>query len=85
MSSAHRPAPEPFVSVTRYVILKGPEKGTAAMKKWQCIVCDHIYDPERGDELAEVHAETAFEELPHHYACPDCGADKTAFEPIEKE
>jgi rubredoxin len=47
--------------------------GVASMKKYVCTVCGYVYDP----------AETgvAFEDLPDDWVCPECGAEKDAFEP----
>jgi len=53
------------------------------MKKYQCKVCGHIYDPAEGDPSAEIPAGTPFEKLPDKWSCPDCGAVKADFEPIE--
>jgi rubredoxin len=39
-----------------------------------------FYDPEIGDEEAEIEAGTEFEDLPSHWVCPICGADKDMFE-----
>lgn len=56
-----------------------PEK----MKRYRCIVCEHIYDPAEGDPLSGIPAGTPFESLPETWVCPDCGASKGDFEPIE--
>ncbi len=52
------------------------------MKKYICDVCGYIYDPEKGDPSNGVAAGTPFESLPEDWVCPDCGADKSMFEPI---
>jgi rubredoxin len=44
----------------------------------ECLICDYIYDPEKG----EVPAGTPFEELPESGICPVCGADKSQFERV---
>ncbi len=49
------------------------------MKKWRCIVCDYIYDPESGDKDSGIPAGTNFEDLPEDWACPLCGARKSDF------
>jgi rubredoxin len=38
------------------------------MKKWQCTVCDYIYDPELGDPDTGVEPGTPFEQLPDDWA-----------------
>ena len=53
------------------------------MKKYECTLCGHIYDPEVGDEDNGVEAGTAFENLPEDRVCPLCGAEKSDFEPVE--
>jgi len=50
------------------------------MDKWECMVCGYVYDPAVGDSANGVPAETAFEDLPEDWTCPDCGAPKDMFE-----
>lgn len=52
------------------------------MSKWECQICGYIYDPEKGDPTAGITEGTAFEDLPDHWICPDCGAPKDAFEKL---
>ena len=52
------------------------------MQRYQCTSCGYIYDPNLGDEEHGVLPGTAFEDLPDDWVCPDCGADKTAFEAL---
>ena len=52
-------------------------------RKYRCTVCGHVYDPVEGDPLAGVPPGTAFEDLPAGWVCPDCGALKSDFEPME--
>ena len=54
------------------------------MKKWECMVCGYIYDPAQGDPDAGIPAGTPFEGLPDDWVCPDCGAEKDMFEPLEE-
>ena len=54
-----------------------------SMQKWECIVCGHIYDPAEGDPDSGIAPGTAFEDLPDDWVCPDCGAEKSDFEPID--
>jgi len=54
------------------------------MKKWQCSICGYVYDPAEGDPLAGVAAGVTFEDLPDDWVCPECGASKDAFEPVEE-
>ncbi len=64
------------------LIKKG--KGTGKMKKYKCIMCGYIYDPDAGDPDNGVEPGTAFEDLPDNWVCPDCGAGKDQFEPVEE-
>jgi rubredoxin/uncharacterized membrane protein (DUF373 family) len=52
------------------------------VKKYKCSVCGYIYDPEKGDPINGVPAGTPFENLPHSWACPRCGALKPMFHSI---
>ena len=53
------------------------------MKKYKCIMCGYIYDPAVGDPDNGVKPGTSFENLPADWVCPECGAGKDEFEPIE--
>ncbi|HEU0265333.1 MAG TPA: rubredoxin [Geobacterales bacterium] len=52
------------------------------MQRWQCTICQYIYDPAIGDPDADVAAGTPFDALSHGWVCPVCGADKDAFEKL---
>ena len=49
------------------------------MKRYQCSICGHIYDPAEGDLGQNIPPGTAFEELPESWVCPICGAEKSQF------
>jgi rubredoxin len=53
------------------------------MKKYTCVPCGYIYDPAVGDPDNGQPAGTAFEALPADWVCPECGAAKEYFEPVE--
>ncbi len=53
------------------------------MKKYVCVVCGYIYDPEVGEEGAGVAAGTAWEDVPEDFLCPLCGVGKDQFEVSE--
>lgn len=53
------------------------------MTKWECVVCGYVYDPAAGDPDGGVAPGTPFERLPDEWVCPDCGAEKDMFEPLE--
>jgi len=52
------------------------------MKKYQCLLCGYIYDPQSGDRENGVAPGTSFDDLPDDWVCPDCGAGKDQFEPM---
>ena len=54
------------------------------MSKYQCDLCSYVYDPGKGDPDNGVAPGTAFENLPEDWVCPDCGAEKTDFSPLEQ-
>jgi len=54
------------------------------MKKYKCIACDYIYDPENGDPEGDIPPGIPFEELPYDWICPECGVGKELFEPLEE-
>ncbi len=51
--------------------------------KYLCNVCGYIYDPAVGDVSNGIPAGTTFAELPDDWVCPECGAPKEDFSPIE--
>ncbi len=53
------------------------------MKKYRCLVCGYVYDPEKGDPGSGVDAGTSFDDLPDDWVCPVCGAAKDQFEPVD--
>ena len=69
-----------YIKVKPKVKLK---KGVNNMKKYKCLMCGYIYDPAVGDPDNGVKAGTAFENLPDVWVCPECGAGKDEFEPVE--
>jgi rubredoxin len=54
------------------------------MEKYECLNCNYIYDPEKGDQNGEIEPETPFEDLPEDWRCPVCGASIKEFEEIDK-
>ncbi len=58
------------------------------MKRYMCVACGYIYDPERGEPKNNIEPGTAFEDLADTYTCPVCGVrakvGKSAFIPIDK-
>ena len=52
----------------------------STMKKYRCLICGYVYDPEEGDPASGVKPGTAWEDVPEDWICPVCGADKEEFE-----
>lgn len=54
--------------------------------RYQCRICDYIYEPEYGDwEMGEEALPgTPFRDLPNYWVCPKCGAEKGYFENIDR-
>lgn len=53
------------------------------MKRWQCVVCDFIYDEAEGLPAEGIAPGTPWEEIPDSWYCPDCGVSKDDFEMVE--
>ncbi len=51
--------------------------------RYQCLICGFIYDPAKGDPDSGIAPGTAFKDIPDDWACPECGATKEDFEPVE--
>ncbi|MDR0961510.1 MAG: rubredoxin [Mediterranea sp.] len=54
------------------------------MKKYICIPCGYVYDPELGDPDGDIAPGTAFEDIPDDWVCPLCGVGKEDFELYEE-
>ncbi len=55
------------------------------MKKYRCLACEYVYDPEKGDPDNGINPGTAFEDLPDDWICPVCGVGKDQFEAMEED
>ena len=44
-----------------------------------CDNCGYVYDPGEGDPLSGLDAGISFDDLPHDWTCPECGASKALF------
>ena len=53
------------------------------MKKYECMMCGYIYDEALGDPDEGIAPDTAWEDIPEDWYCPDCGASKEDFEMVE--
>jgi flavin reductase (DIM6/NTAB) family NADH-FMN oxidoreductase RutF/rubredoxin len=54
-------------------------KPVVNLKKYKCLVCGYIYEPELGDPDSGIAPGTAFEDIPDGWMCPVCGAEKDDF------
>ncbi len=52
-------------------------------KKYICVNCGYIYDPEAGDPMNDIPVGTAFEDLPETWICPICYAPQEQFDPLD--
>lgn len=53
------------------------------MDKYECTVCNWVYDPEEGFPDEGIEPGTPFEDLPDDFVCPECGAGKEEFAPLD--
>lgn len=59
--------------------VKDEPKSDSKQATYTCVVCNYVYDPEKGDPDNGIKPGTAFEDLPDDWTCPVCGADKSQF------
>jgi rubredoxin len=60
----------------------GPGIRQAAMRRGtrlECKICWTVYDPAVGDEVWQIPPGTPFADLPAHWTCPNCSAEKRDF------
>jgi len=55
------------------------------MKKYLCVVCGYIYNPQKGDPDSGIAPGTAFEDIPNDWTCPVCGVTKDDFVVYEEK
>lgn len=72
-----------FLITLYLVIFEDLKISFGNMKKYKCIVCGYIYDPEEGDPDAGIVPGTPFDKLPYDWVCPVCGVTKDDFEEEE--
>jgi len=51
----------------------------APTTRFECKVCWSVYDPALGDEVWQIPPGTPFADLPPHWTCPNCSAEKPGF------
>jgi len=47
--------------------------------KYNCVICDHVYDEAAGDPDSGIAPGTRWEDIPADWSCPECGATKADF------
>ncbi|MFO0552065.1 MAG: rubredoxin [Polyangiaceae bacterium] len=52
-------------------------------RRYKCMMSGYIYDPREGDPHSNIKPGTPFVQLPDDWRCPDCGASKSDFEPMD--
>jgi rubredoxin len=58
------------------------EISSSSLKKYKCLACNYVYDPQKGDPDSGIAPGTAFEDIPEDWICPVCGATKEMFEEV---
>ncbi len=48
--------------------------------KHNCLLCDYVYDEEKGDPEHGIAPGTKWEDIPDDFLCPECGASKLDFD-----
>ena len=49
-------------------------------QKYKCVVCDFVYDEEKGDPDSGLKPGTRFMDIPDDWSCPECGVTKIFLE-----
>lgn len=53
------------------------------MAKYECPVCQYVYDEDKGDPREGFPPGTSWSDVPEDWNCPDCGVrDAIDFEPV---
>lgn len=52
-------------------------------KRYECLICGHIYDEAVGDPDSGIAAGTRWEDVPDDWCCPECKVTKDQFELID--
>jgi rubredoxin-NAD+ reductase len=58
------------------------------MVKYECLICNYIYDEEEGDLENGILEDTTWKELPRNWCCPTCGiakSDMSSWEILEND
>lgn len=55
------------------------QAGIGPQTRLECKICWTVYDPAVGDEVWQIAPGTPFADLPPHWTCPNCSAEKHSF------
>jgi len=55
------------------------DSGAPRAARMECRICWYVYDPAAGDPVWQVEPGTPFDELPAHWSCPNCAAERDKF------
>ncbi len=79
----HGRTPETAATYIKTKPRQKTKEGEIKMEKYKCLMCGYIYDPAVGDPDNDIEPGTSFDDLPDDWVCPECGAGKDEFEPVE--
>ncbi len=68
--------------VDQKLLEKERSETSSGAKKYRCLACGYIYDPDEGDPDGGIAPGTPFEDIPDDWVCPTCGSTKEMFEPL---
>ena len=51
-------------------------------RKYECVICGHIYDEAEGEPDSGLPPGTRFEDIPDDWECPVCGVSKKDYEEL---
>ena len=68
--------------VDQKLLEKEKSEASSGAKKYRCLACGYIYDPDEGDPDGGIAPGTPFEDIPDDWVCPTCGSTKDMFEPV---
>ncbi|MFA5983562.1 MAG: rubredoxin [Methylococcaceae bacterium] len=52
-------------------------------KRYECMICGHIYDEAKGDPESDLAPGTRWEDIPEDWRCPECNVGKDQFELLD--
>ncbi len=59
--------------------VSGVTGAVGATTRLECRICWYVYDPAIGDPVWQIAPGTAFDDLPAHWTCPNCAAERSDF------